>query len=52
MVFEPVAPPGNGNGLGVMQETSRDRAGGGHAAQKPAPFLKGPVNARFASFDR
>ena len=29
MVFEPVTPPGNGNGLGVVQETIQDRAGGG-----------------------
>ena len=43
MVFEPIAPPGNRNGLGVVQETIQDGASGGHVAQKFAPFLQGPV---------
>lgn len=37
MVFEPIAPAGNGNGLGVVQETVHDGAGGGDVAQKFAP---------------
>jgi|GEM_PF-5859287 hypothetical protein len=39
MVFKPITPLGNGNGLGVVQETIRDRASRGHFAQKFAPFL-------------
>jgi len=42
-VFEPVAPAGNGDGLGMVQETIQDRASGGDVAQKSAPFLQWPV---------
>ena len=42
-VFEPIAPAGNGNGLGMVQETIQDRSGGGNVAQKLAPFLQWPV---------
>jgi hypothetical protein len=43
VVFKPVTPPDNGNGLGVVQETIQDRASRGHVAQKFAPFLQWPV---------
>jgi hypothetical protein len=43
VVFEPIAPPGNGNGLGVVQKTIQNRASGGHVAQKFAPLLQWPV---------
>jgi hypothetical protein len=43
MVFKPVTPPRDGNGLGVVQETIHDRASRGHVAQKFAPFLQRPV---------
>ena len=43
MVFEPVTAPSNGDGLGVVQETIQDRAGGRDVAQKLAPFLQWPV---------
>jgi hypothetical protein len=43
VVFESVTPSGNGNGLGVVQETIQDRAGCGHVAQEFAPFLQRPV---------
>jgi hypothetical protein len=43
VVFEPVTPPGNGNGLGVVEEAIQDGAGCGHVTQKLAPFLQGPV---------
>ena len=33
-----VTPPGNGHGLGVVQETIQDRAGLGHVAQEFAPL--------------
>src|SRR5664280_3859886 len=38
VVFKPIAPPGNGNRLGMVQETIQDRAGRRHVAQKFAPF--------------
>ena len=34
MDFKPITPPGNGDGLGVMQETIQDRASRGHVAQE------------------
>ena len=43
MVFKPITPPGNGNGLGVVEESVQDRTGGGHVAQEFAPFLQWPV---------
>jgi hypothetical protein len=43
MVFKAVAPAGNGNGLGVVQETIQDGTGRGHVAQRFAPFLHRPV---------
>jgi hypothetical protein len=33
-VFEPVASAGNGNGLGVVQETIQDRARRGHRTRQ------------------
>jgi len=45
VVFKPVTPPGNGNSLSVVQETIQDRVGGGHVAQKFAPFLQ-PIIAK------
>ena len=43
VVFEPVAPASDGNGLGVMQAAIQDGAGGGHVPQEFAPFLQWPV---------
>ena len=43
MVFEPIAPACDGDGLGVVQETIQDRTSRGHVTQKLAPFLQRPV---------
>ena len=43
LVFEPVAPARDGDGLGMVQETVQDGRGAGHIAQELAPFFDGPV---------
>jgi hypothetical protein len=41
VVFEPITPPANGNGLVIVQETIQDRASRRHVAQKFAHSSKG-----------
>jgi len=41
VIFKPIAPAGNGDGLGVVEETIQDRAGGGHIAH-----LRGRLRGR------
>jgi hypothetical protein len=46
VVFEPVTPPGNGNSLGMVDETIQDGARSKHVAQEFTPFLQRPVGWR------
>ncbi|HUD83600.1 MAG TPA: hypothetical protein VMQ67_08855, partial [Candidatus Saccharimonadales bacterium] len=38
-----LTPPGNSDGLGVVQETIQDCPSRGHGAQELSPFLQWPV---------
>src|SRR5262245_36220652 len=43
VVFEPLTPAGNCDGLGMVQKAIQNRARRGHIAQKFSPLLQWPV---------
>jgi hypothetical protein len=42
-LLEPIAAPGYGDHLGVMEKSVEDGAGGRHVAKELSPFLDGTV---------
>jgi len=49
-VFEPVAAAGNGEYLGMVQESVQDRCGRGNIAEQLAPVFQRPVRGHYRGF--